>query len=368
MGGCLGKSSAVASDGRVTPGRTGTAADLEGRILKDTVFTSKYEMGTKLGEGSYASVYAAQSLDDGSEWAVKIIDKSKCSPDELEEVRWEAEALQIVRHENITFLKEVLESANYYYLVMEVMSGGELFDRIIAKEHYSEKMARDAIKTIVIALLQCHDQNVVHLDIKPENVLYQGPEDSDPLKICDFGISRKCADGSLIASDGHFHGTPGYIPPEMVKREPYGRGCDVWAVGCLAYILLAGYPPFDGDEETPEGQEELFGQIMTGAFFPFAGDGDEEVNVWDEVSESAKDFIRKCFTVDQSQRPSFDQLLVDGWLAADVADKHLSASKTKLQNFNAKRRLKGAIRKVISANRMKDMLSKLRGAADDLNK
>ena len=151
----------------------------------DNVLVSKYKLGKKLGEGSYATVFEATDKEDKI-WAVKIIDKSKCSPEELVEVKWEAEALQIVKHENITYLKEALESANYYYLVMEIMAGGELFDRIVEKEHYSEKMARDAIRTIAIALLHAHDVGVVHLDMKPENVLYQGSNDDDPLKICDF--------------------------------------------------------------------------------------------------------------------------------------------------------------------------------------
>eukprot|EP00942_MAST-04A_sp_MAST-4A-sp1_P009364 g9364.t1 len=327
----------------------------------DNVLVSKYKLGKKLGEGSYATVFEATDKEDKI-WAVKIIDKSKCSPEELVEVKWEAEALQIVKHENITYLKEALESANYYYLVMEIMAGGELFDRIVEKEHYSEKMARDAIRTIAIALLHAHDVGVVHLDMKPENVLYQGSNDDDPLKICDFGISRKIEDGKLIAADGHFHGTPGYIPPEMVERKPYGKGCDVWAVGCLAYILLAGYPPFDGDEETEEGQVELFRQITTGSFFPFDEDNGDD-NPWEDVSADAKDFIQQCFTVDQYKRPGLDVLLGHKWFDGAGNDKRLVKSKKKLLAFNAKRKLQGAIRKVISANRMKDMLSKLRDGA-----
>ena len=336
--------------------------DMKEPFREDKILVSKYRLGNKLGEGSYATVFEAFDLKDESKWAVKIIDKSKCSPEELVEVKWEAEALKIVKHDNITYLKEALESADFYYLVMEIMAGGELFDRIVEKEHYTENMARDAIKMICVALLHAHDNGVVHLDMKPENVLYQGPNDDDPLKICDFGISRKIEEDKLIAADGHFHGTPGYIPPEMVERKPYGKGCDVWAVGCLAYILLAGYPPFDGDEETEEGQQELFQQILTGSFYPFDEDNGDE-NPWADVSDDAKDFIKQCFTVDQYQRPSLDVLLAHKWFSGAGSGKKLVASKKKLIAFNAKRKLQGAIRKVISANRMKDMLSKMREGA-----
>ena len=133
-------------------------------------------------------------------------------------------------------------------------------------------------------------------------------------------------------------------------------------MGCLAYILLAGYPPFDGDEESEEGQVELFRQITTGSFYPFDEDEGDE-NPWEDVSDDAKDFIRQCFTVDQFKRPGLDVLLGHKWFQGAGNDKRLDTSKKKLLAFNAKRKLQGAIRKVISANRMKDMLSKLRDGA-----
>jgi calcium/calmodulin-dependent protein kinase I len=341
----------------------GDGADLLSKVKADRAISSRYTLGKKLGDGAYATVYEATLIEDNSKWAIKVIDKSKTTPDDMVEVKWEAEALKVVEHENITYLRESIESANYYYLVMEVMSGGELFDRIVEKEHYSEKMARDAIRTICTALLNCHDKGVVHLDMKPENVLYQGPSDMDPLKICDFGISKKCGDGENIAPDENLHGTPGYISPEMIKKESYGRGCDVWAVGCLAYILLAGYPPFDAGDDTEDAEEELFKAIIAGSYFPFEADEGEDECPWDDVSEPAKEFIRQCFTVDQFTRPGFDMLLAHPWLAGDVSDNHLGKSKQKLMKFNARRKLQGAIRKVISANRMKDILGKLREAS-----
>jgi serine/threonine protein kinase len=172
--------------------------------INDPACTARYSVpdSEPLGGGAYASVWRAVDTDDNTEWALKIIDKNheKCDDDEMVNVRWEAEALKICDHLNVTHVREVFETSKggalnkgFFYVIMEVCNGGELFDRIIEREHYSESDARDAVRCMAEALNHCHKSNVVHLDMKPENVLYaakEGEPNCDVLKLCDFGISK----------------------------------------------------------------------------------------------------------------------------------------------------------------------------------
>ena len=197
---------------------------------------------------------------DKKEWAVKVIDKSKCSKEELKDILWEAEALKIVQHDYVTEMKEFIDGDHFIYIVMEIMRGGELFDRIVERGFYSEAMARDAVRTMCIGLDHCHKNGVIHLDMKPENVLYADTSEESALKLCDFGIAKRCPPDGFLLGDGQLHGTPGYISPEMIRKEKYDGKTDVWAIGVITYILLGGVPPFDEPPDlvdTPEGQLEL---------------------------------------------------------------------------------------------------------------
>ena len=295
-------------------------------------------------------------------------------------VRWEAKALEVCNHPNVTGLREVFETntggaknKGFFYLVMEVMRGGELFDRIIEREHYSETDARDAVKSMCEALQFCHQSNVIHLDMKPENVLYAAPdgdENCDILKLCDFGISKSTADGvpgvlnGKIQADGHLHGTPSYLAPEMIRRAEYDGKADVWAIGVITYILLGGIPPFDEPPElmdTPQGTEQMFKDILRGDFYPFEEyecDPGEE-NPWNSVSEIAKNFIRTLLTPDPAKRPDFTGALEHAWMhpEADISKEHLGDSHSALKKFNAKKKFKGAINKVRGAVRISKIMS-----------
>ena len=205
-------------------------------------------------------MWQVEDVKDKKEWAVKVIDKSKCSKEELKDILWEAEALKIVRHDYVTEMKEFIDGEHFIYIVMEIMRGGELFDRIVERGFYSEAMARDAVRTMCIGLGHCHKKGVIHLDMKPENVLYADTSEESPLKLCDFGIAKRCPPDGFLLGDGQLHGTPGYISPEMIRKEKYDGKTDVWAIGVITYILLGGVPPFDEPPDlvdTPEGQLEL---------------------------------------------------------------------------------------------------------------
>ena len=352
--------------------------------IADPMCKAKYTCpdNQPLGCGAYASVWRCISTKDGSQWALKIIDKNhgKCDEQEMISVRWEAEALRICDHKNVTGLKDMFETnkggsrdKGFFYLVMEVMKGGELFDRIIEREHYSEEHARDAVRDMCMALQFCHEKNVIHLDMKPENVLYaakDGEPNCNVLKICDFGISKATTPGiqgvknGKIQPDGHLHGTPSYLCPEMIKREPYDGRADVWAIGVITYILLGGIPPFDEPPElmdTKAGTEAMFKDILRGDFYPFEEyDCEEgEENPWLSVSEIAKDFIRTLLTPDPSKRPNFQGALDHAWMhpEAEISKEHLGASSAALKKFKARKKFKGAISKVRGAIRISKIAS-----------
>ena len=352
--------------------------------INDPTCLAKYTCpdSQPLGCGAYASVWRAIDTKDKSSWALKIIDKNhgKCDEQEMVSVRWEAKALEICDHSNVTHLREIFETnkggakdKGFFYVVMEVCNGGELFDRIIERQHYSESDARDAVQIMCEALRHCHNSNVIHLDMKPENVLYaakEGQPNCNVLKLCDFGISKSTAEGAngvldnKIQADGHLHGTPSYLAPEMIRRAAYDGKADVWAIGVITYILLGGIPPFDEPPElmdTPQGTEQMFKDILRGDFYPFEEYECEpgEENPWDSVSEIAKDFIRTLLTPDPDKRPDFQGALDHAWMhpEAEISKEHLGNSHAALKKFNAKKKFKGAISKVRGAIRISKLAS-----------
>lgn len=269
----------------------------------------------------------------------------------------------------------------FIYMVMEIMNGGELFDRIMEKSMYSEQDAIEVTRSLCKALAKCHLHQVVHLDLKPENVLYQekeGQEGGDIVKICDFGISRTLdpehpAGGKLekgkCAPDGRLHGTPGYIAPEMILQQPFDEKCDVWQLGVLTYILLSGIPPFEEPPElegTQEGMDAMFEYIKDGDFFPFDQyvPVEGEANPWEICSPDARDFIEKALTPDPDQRPSTKDLLLHPWIVNDhMREAHsrrrmLPITQKRIGILSAKKKLQKNVRRLILIGR----LSKIAGA------
>lgn len=218
------------------------------------------------------------------------IKKSKVS--KIEVLKREIEILKEVKHPHIIELVDVYEDERYLHLVTELCSGGELFDRIIAKTqsregHFSEHDAAVLVRDILDAIKYCHDKGIVHRDLKPENFLFLTEADDAPVKIIDFGLSRH--DDTDLGVMQTKVGTPYYVAPEVLKRE-YTNSCDIWSIGVITYILLCGYPPFYGDSDT-----QIFESVRVGKFdFPSPE--------WDDISDDAKEFVIELLMKDPRKR------------------------------------------------------------------
>lgn len=280
----------------------------------------KYVLKDLLGTGAFSQVRLAEVKDDPSHVvAIKIIDKKalKGKEDSLEN---EIKVLRRLRHPNIVQLLDTYEDIERVYLVIELVTGGELFDRIVEKGSYTEKDAADLIRQVLEAVDYMHDQGVVHRDLKPENLLYFSQDEDSKIMISDFGLS-KMEDSGIMATAC---GTPGYVAPEVLAQKPYGKAVDVWSIGVIAYILLCGYPPFYDENDA-----NLFAQILKGEF-------EFDSPYWDEISDSAKDFIRQLMCVDVEKRYTCKQSLRHPWICGNAASDrniHSSVSEQLKKNF-----------------------------------
>lgn len=247
-------------------------------------------------------------------------------------------------HRNILTLVDYFETMNNLYLVTDLALGGELFDRICRKGSYYESDAGDLIRATLSAVAYLHDHGIVHRDLKPENLLFRTPEDNADLLIADFGLSR-------IMDEERFHvltttcGTPGYMAPEIFKKTGHGKPVDLWALGVITYFLLCGYTPFDRDSDF----EEM--QAILNADYSFT-----PVEYWRGVSTHAKDFIRRCLTVDHAKRVTAHEALQHPFVAdqepSDGAGENLLPTIKK--NFNARRTLHAAIDTVRAINKLRE--------------
>merc|ERR1712141_411418 len=225
----------------------------------------------------------------------------------------------------------------FFYLVMELVTGGELFDRIVEKGSYTEKDAADLIKQVLSAVAYMHSSGVVHRDLKPENLLYHSPDEDSKIMISDFGLSKMEESGIMATACG----TPGYVAPEVLAQKPYGKAVDVWSIGVISYILLCGYPPFYDENDA-----NLFAQILKGEF-------EFDSPYWDEISADAKEFIRQLMCVDVDKRLSCEEALEHAWITGAKSEKniHASVSEQLKKNF-AKSRWKKLMHAIVMVHKM----------------
>ncbi|CAK4618412.1 unnamed protein product [Aphanomyces euteiches] len=314
-----------------TGGATSAPAELVTNEPQRHGFEANYTLGKKLGEGTFSVVKEGIQKSTGKKFAIKCIKKSGLSQEDLDALHEEIDILKKMDHPNIMSLYEVYTEAQYYYLVTEFMEGGELFDRIVEKTFYTEKEARDLVQVLLSAIKYCHDHNVVHRDLKPENLLLTSRKDDAYIKIGDFGFAKQDFNAGLTTACG----TPGYVAPEILKGEAYGKSVDIWSIGVITFILLCGYPPFHD-----ENQKRLFTAIKLGQY-------KFESPYWDEVSVDAKDFISKMLVVNPDERYTADQLLQHVWVTGDqISTVPLTKAIEELKKYNIRRKFKAAVRTV----------------------
>jgi len=243
-----------------------------------------------------------------------------------------------LKHANIVALLEVFEDKTKVFLVMDLVTGGELFDRIVEKGSYSEKDAADLIKQVLSAVAYMHEEGVVHRDLKPENLLYYSPDVESKIMISDFGLSKMEESGVMATACG----TPGYVAPEVLAQKPYGKAVDVWSIGVISYILLCGYPPFYDENDA-----NLFAQILKGEF-------EFDSPYWDDISDEAKDFIRSLMCVNVEHRLTCHTALEHCWITGKQSERniHATVSEQLKKNF-AKSRWRQAYNAIAVSRQMK---------------
>ncbi|RKU39874.1 hypothetical protein DL546_001012 [Coniochaeta pulveracea] len=319
-----------------------------GQPAQPQVQPCRYKVGKTLGAGSYSVVKECVHIDTGRYYAAKVINKRLMAGRE-HMVRNEIAVLKKVSmgHQNILTLVDYFETMNNLYLVTDLALGGELFDRICRKGSYYEADAADLVRATLSAVAYLHDHGIVHRDLKPENLLFRTPEDNADLLIADFGLSR-------IMDEEQFHvltttcGTPGYMAPEIFKKTGHGKPVDLWALGVITYFLLCGYTPFDRDSDF----EEM--QAILNADYSF-----QPIEYWRGVSDSAKDFIRRCLTIDPAKRMTAHEALQHPFVAdwargGDNDDKGQNLLPAIKKNFNPRRTLHAAIDTVRAINKLRE--------------
>ncbi|KAM3835741.1 calcium/calmodulin-dependent protein kinase type II subunit gamma isoform 10-T12 [Vipera latastei] len=297
-----------------------------------TRFTDEYQLYEELGKGAFSVVRRCVKKPSSQEFAAKIINTKKLSARDHQKLEREARICRLLKHPNIVRLHESISEEGFHYLVFDLVTGGELFEDIVAREYYSEADASHCIHQILESVNHIHQHDIVHRDLKPENLLLASKCKGAAVKLADFGLAIE-VQGEQQAWFG-FAGTPGYLSPEVLRKDPYGKPVDIWACGVILYILLVGYPPF-WDED----QHKLYQQIKAGAYdFPSPE--------WDTVTPEAKNLINQMLTINPAKRITADQALKHPWVCqrSTVASMmHRQETVECLRKFNARRKLKGAI-------------------------
>ncbi|XP_008435252.1 calcium/calmodulin-dependent protein kinase type II subunit gamma isoform X4 [Poecilia reticulata] len=297
-----------------------------------TRFTDEYQLYEELGKGAFSVVRRCVKKSSGQEYAAKIINTKKLSARDHQKLEREARICRLLKHPNIVRLHDSISEEGFHYLVFDLVTGGELFEDIVAREYYSEADASHCISQILESVNHIHQHDIVHRDLKPENLLLASKMKGAAVKLADFGLAIE-VQGEQQAWFG-FAGTPGYLSPEVLRKDPYGKPVDIWACGVILYILLVGYPPF-WDED----QHKLYQQIKAGAYdFPSPE--------WDTVTPEAKNLINQMLTINPAKRITAEQALKHPWVChrSTVASMmHRQETVECLRKFNARRKLKGAI-------------------------
>jgi len=295
---------------------------------KSKKITDHYDITDLIGRGGFSHVRKGKNKKTNEIVAVKIIEKRQNDPDKLTKVKNEIELMQKLNHKNIVCLKEVFEEdteEGRIFMVMEYVSGGELFDHIVNRGHYSEHDAALVIRQIIEAVSYLHTNNIAHRDLKPENLLCTGVN-NEIIKVADFGLSKEFDDSMETMC-----GTPDYVAPEVLRGNGYTNAVDIWSIGVVTYVMLCGSPPFYGSDD-----KEVFLKILQADYKFFSPE-------WDSISQEAKDFISVLLVLDPHLRPTALQCLDAPWIKnSEPASKHLvtEAFSANIKSHTNRRRTK----------------------------
>ncbi|CAI8602316.1 unnamed protein product [Vicia faba] len=308
-----------------------------------------YSLGRKLGQGQFGTTFLCMEKGTNKEFACKSIAKRKLTTQEdVEDVRREIQIMHhLAGHPNVIQIVGAYEDAVAVHVVMELCAGGELFDRIIQRGHYTERKAAELARLILAVVQACHALGVMHRDLKPENFLFGNHEEDSPLKTIDFGLSVFFRPGELFTD---VVGSPYYVAPEVLRKN-YGQECDVWSAGVIIYILLSGVPPFW--DETEQG---IFEQVLKGEL-------DFQSEPWPSISASAKDLVRRMLVRDPKKRLTAHEVLCHPWVQVGgvAPDKPLdSAVLSRLKQFSAMNKLKKIAIRVIAENLSEEEIAGLK--------
>ncbi|XP_057524896.1 calcium-dependent protein kinase 20-like isoform X2 [Amaranthus tricolor] len=312
--------------------------------LKET-----FSLGRKLGQGQFGTTFLCIEKSTGKEFACKSIAKRKLTTsDDVEDVRREIQIMHhLAGHPNVINIIGAYEDAVAVHVVMDLCGGGELFDRIIQRGHYTERKAAELTRLIVGVVEACHSLGVLHRDLKPENFLFVSHDEDSTLKTIDFGLSAFFKPGETFTD---VVGSPYYVAPEVLRKF-YGQECDVWSAGVIIYILLSGVPPFW--DETEQG---IFEQVLK-------GDLDFASEPWPSISNGAKDLVKRMLVRDPKKRLTAHEVLCHPWVQVDglAPDKPLdSAVISRLKQFSAMNKLKKIAIRVIAENLSEEEIAGLK--------
>ncbi|XP_004497622.1 calcium-dependent protein kinase 20 [Cicer arietinum] len=308
-----------------------------------------YSLGRKLGQGQFGTTFLCMEKGTNKEFACKSIAKRKLTTqDDVEDVRREIQIMHhLAGHPNVIQIVGAYEDAVAVHVVMELCAGGELFDRIIQRGHYTERKAAELARLILGVVQACHSLGVMHRDLKPENFLFVNHEEESPLKTIDFGLSMFFRPGETFTD---VVGSPYYVAPEVLRKN-YGQECDIWSAGVIIYILLSGVPPF-----WDESEQGIFEQVLKGEL-------DFISEPWPSISESAKDLVRRMLIRDPKKRLTAHEVLCHPWVQVGgvAPDKPLdSAVLSRLKQFSAMNKLKKIAIRVIAENLSEEEIAGLK--------
>lgn len=344
------------------PAQSGAAAATKAKSAKTVLnnptedVTAHYNLARVLGRGQFGVTRLAEDKNTGDKYACKTISKRKLtSKEDIEDVRRE---IQIMHHlagdPNVVRLKGSYEDKNAVHLVMELCGGGELFDRIVAKGHYTEKDAAAAVRTIVRVVAHCHKMGVIHRDLKPENFLLTDKTETAKLKCTDFGLSVFFQPGQQFSE---IVGSAYYVAPEVLKRS-YSYECDIWSCGVMLYILLSGVPPFWGETE-----QQIFQSILKGQL-------DFKSDPWPSITKEAKDCVALMLQMDPKKRANAEDILKHPWMCENgvASDKPLdNVILNRMRHFSNMNKLKREALKFIATNLGADEIAGLQAVFKSLD-